>query len=82
MSEPVCAATENKLPDPQWRVLAVVIDAVGRFGPVWCEWLPGCGRWETPGGIRLETCQLTFIDHPRNDAEAVEIIEEAKKAKQ
>lgn len=68
----------EKLPDPPWRVLAEVADSVGRFGPVWCEWLPGVGRWQTPSGIRLATDQLTLIAHPRNDPEAVEIIEKSK----
>lgn len=71
-----------KKPDPPWRVLATYC----WFDPKAPRWW----EWDSKRERFCECCQvnwvhkpddMTPIDHPRNDPEALEIIKQAKEAK-
>lgn len=64
-------------PNPPWRVLAI---AEGHHYPHWHYWDADAEVFINDYNpcCDIEPHEITTIDHPRNDPEAVEIIKKAK----
>lgn len=68
---------DDKLPDPPWRVYGKV--AGKDWGPTWLIYHGYL--WFTCFGIAVASRNVTVVDHPRNDHEAVAMIAKAKEGK-
>ena len=80
-----------EVPEPPWRVLATYLylgameiwPEEGEQGsmPQWWAWIPREASFlcEDPWKTLMRPERLTVIPHPKNDPEAIELIERAKK---
>lgn len=66
----------SELPEVPWRVLART-SFNGRAQPQWRHLIHG-NTFRTIQGAQVYVGYMEVIDHPRNDPEAIKIIEDAK----